>query len=95
MHVPTSLGGQCQILTYNLLVYLLEYGENQRILKGQSGIPLLTLHLHAGTKFEFQTLRSMLSSVQPYIPRSASVIQVMNNEVAEHLEATSLPLHRL
>ena len=37
----------------------------------------------------------MPPSVQPYIPRSASAIQVMNNEVVEHLEATSLPLRRL
>ena len=37
----------------------------------------------------------MLPSVQPYIPRSQSAIRVINDEVAEHLEATSLPLHHL
>ena len=95
---PTSLGGWCRInlyLMYNLLVYQLEYRENWRTLKGQSGIPLLILHLCAVAKFEFQTLRSMWFSVQPYVPRSQSVIWVMKDGVAEHLEATSLPLHHL
>ena len=31
----------------------------------------------------------------PYIPRSASAIRVMNDEVEEFLEATRLPLHHL
>ena len=96
--MPTSLGEWCQInlyLTYNLLAYQLEYGENRRTLKGQSGIPLLIPHLCVEIKFEFQMLRSMRFSVQPYVPRSQSAIRIMNNEVAEHLEATSLPLHHL
>ena len=37
----------------------------------------------------------MWFSVQPYVPRSQLAIRVMNDEVAEHLEATSLPLHHL
>ena len=37
----------------------------------------------------------MQFSVQPYVLRFASAIQVMNEEVEEHLEATSLPLHHL
>ena len=98
LHAPTSLGGWCRInlyLTYKHLVYRLEYGENRRTLKGQSGIPLSTLHLYVVVKFESQTLRSMRFSVQPYVPRSQLAIRVMNDKVAEHLEATSLPLHHL
>ena len=37
----------------------------------------------------------MPPSVQPYILRSALAIQVINEEVAEHLDTTSLTLHRL
>ena len=98
LHMPTSLGGWCQInlyLMYNLLAYQLEYRENWRTLKGQSGIPLSIPHLCVEIKFEFQMLRSMQFSVQLYVPRSQSAIRVMNDEVAEHLEATSLPLHHL
>ena len=37
----------------------------------------------------------MPPSVQPYIPRFQLAIRVINDEVAEHLQATSLPLHHL
>ena len=61
------------------------------------GLPMGIQREPEGPEFKFksQTLRYMLPSVQPYIPRSKSAIWVINDKVAEHLDATSLPLCHL
>ena len=63
-------------------------GENRKVLKGQILLPPL-IHLLSWK------LSLLAHSVEPYIPRSPSAIRVMNEEVAEYLDQTRLPLRRL